>query len=65
MDTSERRPALLALAGVAHLVVTAWAWRDLQRRPAAQLRGSRALWRVLTALNTGNSLVYALVGIRR
>ncbi len=30
-----------------------------------QVRGSKTIWRVLTALNTGNHLLYYLVGRRR
>ena len=37
---------------------------DIGRRDRSELRGSPTLWRVLTALNTGNHLVYLLVGRR-
>jgi hypothetical protein len=50
---------------VVHVVVTALVWRDLRRRSDSELRGGRNLWRVLSALNTGNSLVYLLLGRRR
>jgi hypothetical protein len=57
------RIALPALA--LHLALTAVVWRDISRRRPSELRGGRTLWRVLTALNTGNHLVYLLVGRRR
>lgn len=57
------RIALPALA--LHLALTTLVWRDIARRQPSELRGSKTLWRVLTALNTGNHLVYLLVGRRR
>jgi len=65
MTASRPSPTILSLAGLAHLVVTTLAWRDLQRRPSSGIRGPRTLWKVLTAMNTANSLLYLLVGIRR
>ena len=53
-------PALLV-----HLAITSVVWRDIARRDPSQLRGSKAIWRALTAMNTGNSLLYLLVGRRR
>ena len=47
-----------------HALLTALVWRDIERRSPSELRGSKALWRWLTALNTGNHLVYLLVGRR-
>ena len=46
-------PRLLVPALAVHLVVVTLAWRDIARRTPAQLRGSKALWRVITALNAG------------
>ena len=53
-------PALLA-----HLAITSVVWRDIARRDPSQLRGSKAIWRTITAMNTGNSLLYLLIGRRR
>jgi hypothetical protein len=58
-------PAAGPLAVAAHVLLTALVWRDIARRPASELRGSKNLWRFLTALNTGNHLLYLLVGRRR
>jgi hypothetical protein len=55
----------LVPAIAAHLVVTSLAWRDIGRRSPSELRGGKTLWRTLTALNTGNSLLYVLIGRRR
>ena len=59
------RPEILAPALLSHLVMTALVWRDIGRRDPSELRGSKTIWRVLTALNTGNHLLYYLVGRRR
>lgn len=48
-----------------HLLMMTLAWRDISRRSPAQLRGSKALWRVVTALNAGNVVVYLVAGRRR
>ncbi|HZA71656.1 MAG TPA: hypothetical protein VE476_01965 [Propionibacteriaceae bacterium] len=65
--TSRRRarPEVLGPALVSHVVLTALVWRDISRRDPSELRGSKNLWRVITALNTGNHLLYWLVGRRR
>jgi hypothetical protein len=58
-------PVLVALALLGHLVLTALVWRDIDRRAESELRGSKALWRAVTALNTGNHMLYLVVGRRR
>jgi hypothetical protein len=50
---------------LSHVILTALVWRDINRRDPAELRGSKKFWRVVTALNTGNHLLYWLVGRRR
>lgn len=62
---TRRRPS----AAVTGLVLAATvsgtlAWRDLNRRTPAQIRGSKRLWRVLLTLNPGNSILYWLFGRR-
>jgi hypothetical protein len=65
MANTRPNPKVLALVMVVHVLVTAFVWKDIDRRPAQAIRGSKGLWRFLTALNTSHSLVYLLVGIRR
>lgn len=55
--------AVPALVG--HVLLTALAWRDIGRRDPSELRGSKAFWRVVTALNTGHHPIYWFVGRRR
>ncbi|MDN5761217.1 MAG: hypothetical protein L0H41_02715 [Microlunatus sp.] len=58
------RPGVLVGAVLAHVVLTALVWRDIGSRAPAELRGSKGLWRFLTALNTGNHVLYLAVGRR-
>ena len=53
------------LGGVAELVVTAVALRDLVRRPAEQVRGPRSLWGVGLAVQPVGAPLYLLCGRRR
>jgi hypothetical protein len=55
-------PARLAPFLVAHVVVTACTWRDLRHRTDDQVRGSKRIWRVASAVNTLGSLAYWLFG---
>ncbi len=51
--TSEKPHAAVALT-----------WRDIDRRPADQLRGSKRLWRMASAVNTLGAVAYWLVARR-
>jgi len=65
--TSRGKPnkAVLATLAAVHVVVTSLTWRDLRNRPAEQIRGPKAFWRVASCLNMGNSAVYWLFARRR
>ncbi len=65
MTQTTVQPKYLVPALAGHVALTSLVWRDIGRRRTSELRGSKALWRTLTALNAGNSLVYLLVGRRR
>jgi hypothetical protein len=56
---------VVLLAALAHVLITASVWRDIGSRPSVDLRGSKSLWQAVTALNTGNCLIYLAVGRRR
>jgi hypothetical protein len=60
----ERKPNGLLLFVLGHVLLAAWTWRDIQQRPAQQIRGSKRLWRLLSAANTLGSASYWLVGRR-
>ena len=57
------KPVLGAVL-VVHVTVATLTWRNLRSRPAAQVRGSKTLWRVASALNTLGSVAYWLFGRR-
>jgi hypothetical protein len=63
---TQRKPdkKFLLMIALAHLTVTAVTWRDIGRRPAREIRGSKTLWRILSGANTTGSLAYVLVGRR-
>jgi hypothetical protein len=54
------RPVLLYLPF--HILITAATWRDLKRRPSSQVRGSKRIWRIVSAANTLGSLAYLVAG---
>jgi hypothetical protein len=54
--------ARLAPFLIAHLVITAVTWRDLRHRSDDQVRGSKKIWRMASAVNTLGSLAYWLFG---
>ena len=62
-----RKPNKLVLVaiGVGHLVIATLTWRDIRSRRDDEIRGSKWVWRVLSAANSGNSAVYWLVGRKR
>ncbi len=55
-----RRP--VGVAVVVHLVLVALTWRDLDRRTATEVRGSKSAWRVASGANTLGAIAYWLVG---
>jgi hypothetical protein len=64
----ERRkpnPKVIAAILVGHVAVTALTWRDLRHRTDDQVRGSKKWWRVASAANSSNSLLYLLIGRRK
>ncbi len=62
LSPARRRLALLLIA--ASLALVAAAQRDIQRRPDAELRGSRLLWR-LACLNALGAAAYFRWGRRK
>jgi hypothetical protein len=54
----------IVVGGIAETVVTAFALRDLVRRPAAQVRGPKPLWGVGLFVQPVGSPLYLLVGRR-
>jgi len=64
-DLSDRQRKLLVAAAVAEAALKIAALIDIQRRPASQIRGPKALWRAVQAVNLLGPLSYFLVGRKR
>jgi hypothetical protein len=64
-DLSDGQRALLAAAAAAEVSLKIAALIDIQRRPASQIRGPKALWRAAMAVNLLGPLSYFAVGRRR
>jgi hypothetical protein len=47
-----------------HILVAAVTWHDIGRRSPQQLRGSKRLWRLASAVNTLGAVAYWLAGRR-
>jgi len=63
----ERKPGtvkVLLLYLPVHILVAALTWRDIGHRPADRVRGSKRLWRLVSALNTLGAVAYWLAGRR-
>jgi hypothetical protein len=65
MERTRPKPAVIAAILAGHVAVTALTWRDLRHRTDDQVRGSKKWWRVASAANSGNSLIYLLLGRRK
>jgi hypothetical protein len=55
----------IAVLVACQVVATAFAYRDLARRPDDLVRGKKLAWRIFMGLNPGNSLLYWVFGRRR
>jgi len=53
MSSRPKRIALTALV-LAEVGLAALTWRDLRRRPAEEIRGSKRFWRIASTINPGN-----------
>ena len=64
-DFSDRQRVLIVAAAVAELSLKIVALVDINRRPAEQIRGPKALWRSAMAVNMLGPLSYFAVGRKR
>lgn len=62
MERKSSRVMMLVLTG--HVLAAAWTWQDIRHQPAQQVRGSKAFWRIFSAVNTIGSAGYWLIGRR-
>jgi hypothetical protein len=63
-ELSPAARAAIALGGLAEVVVTSVALRDLVRRPAVLVRGPKPLWGAALLVQPIGSPLYLLVGRR-
>jgi len=68
MDRKQKKKPVnkvVLIAGVAvHLAALTLTWRDISKRQADRIRGTKAAWRIASAVNTIGSVAYWLVGRR-
>jgi hypothetical protein len=65
VERKKPNPGVIAAILVGHVAVTALTWRDLRHRTDDQVRGKKKWWRVASAANSTNSLLYLLIGRRK
>jgi hypothetical protein len=63
LSNGQRRLVIAAAAVEASLKIAALV--DIQRRPASEIRGTKALWRAAQAVNLLGPLSYFAVGRKR
>jgi hypothetical protein len=64
-ELSPTAKVLLVLGSVIELVLTSIALRDLSRRPAAQVRGPKFAWGLMSFVQPVGPIAYLLLGRRR
>ena len=64
-DLSDGQRKLLLAAAVCEAALKIAALIDIQRRPASQIRGPKALWRAAMIVNLLGPLSYFLIGRKR
>jgi len=61
-DLTPVQQRTIVVAGVAELVMTSIALRDLAKRPSAQVRGPKALWLLACFVQPVGPIAYLTVG---
>lgn len=64
-DLSRTQQAVVTVGGVLEVLATTAMLADLRRRPASRIRGSKALWRALSAVQPVGPIAYFVFGRRR
>lgn len=64
-DIPPTRRKLIVAAGVVQFSLLVAAQVDIRRRPADEVRGSKAMWRALSFVNFFGPLAYFTFGRRR
>ena len=61
-DLSSQQKTWSLIAASVHFALAATAWTDLAKRPATQVRGPKALWAVIIAVNFIGPISYFIFG---
>lgn len=56
---------VLAVLVAVEVISATLTFRDLKRRSAEEIRGSKRFWRIVSLVNPGNSIAYWVFGRRR
>ena len=64
-DLTPGQRAAIVAGGIAELIMTTIAVRDLARRPAAEIRGWKPLWALTFVVQPFGPMTYLLFGRRR
>ena len=62
--TRPANPVSVALWIALHLAFASLTWQDVKRRPEHGIRGSKAVWRVASSINSLGSVLYWIFGRR-
>jgi len=63
-DLTPTQQRAIVVAGTVEVVVTAWALRDLKRRPREAVRGPKPLWVLGMVVQPFGPIAYAAFGRR-
>ena len=63
MTPTQKR--VVVVAGIAEVALTTWCARDLKQRPAAQVRGPKALWAPALSIQPVGPIAYLVWGRKR
>lgn len=61
-DLTPAQQRLVVVGGALEMAMTAWALRDLARRPAADVRGPKWLWGASFVVQPVGPVAYAVLG---
>lgn len=64
-DLSNRQKTLVILAGMVQFLLLGAALRDIRRRPAEQINGSKRVWTLATFVNYIGPISYFVFGRKR
>ena len=64
-DMTPTQKKLVVAAGIVEVAVTTWCVRDLKQRPAALVRGPKALWAPALSVQPVGPIAYLVCGRKR